>query len=138
MGATSSTYAKTRYTVEAKRWKAHDSFTAGFTENDIGIVYLPQNVHKNENTALGYLYLNDPTDSGSFDTFYLNKIATVAGWGSVDGSVDVYTDKLQYTTVKIITQDECDSAFGAAFTAKVICTVSPTTVTRQVSTENMT
>ncbi len=129
--STSSTYSKTRYTVEAKRWKAYDAFNGRQMEYDIGVVYLPENVHRNANTALGYLYLNDPTDNDIFNAYYLNKVATVAGWGSTDGTA-AYSDILKYTSVKLIDTAACQSTFSTTFNAPVVCLASPSSTPDQV------
>jgi hypothetical protein len=131
--STSSTYSKTRYTVEAKMWRPYDTFNGDQIEDDIGIVYLPVNIQRNDNTAIGYLYLNDPKDSGIYTTYYYNKIADVAGWGSTDGTTS-YSNTLKTTSVKIIDIATCQTQLHATFTKTVVCLASPNTSPSQVTT----
>jgi chymotrypsin-like protease len=124
--------AKTRYTVMAKQWIKHENFSTSTLANDIALVYLPVNVYRSTNVDIAYLYLNDPADSSVFNTYFLNQLVNVAGWGRIS-QTGAYSDTLKHTEVKIIDAATCQPSYTITIDSKRLCIKSGSTTTMQVS-----
>jgi secreted trypsin-like serine protease len=106
-------------------WIQHESFNVFTYVNDIGLVFLPVNVHRSSNIAIGYLYLNDPEDSTVFGLSFLNQDGDIAGWGQTAQTASD-SPTLKKATTKIASLTDCQTQHTDA-ASKQICTRSPTT-----------
>jgi hypothetical protein len=78
------------------------------------------------NAAIGHLYLNDPLIPPVYNTYYLNQFVDVAAWGQTTQAVTTTSGILKFTTMKIIDEAACRTAFSGTSTNE-ICIVSGST-----------
>jgi hypothetical protein len=124
--------AQSRVVLNGKQWKIHEYFNASTGVNDIALIHLPLNVVQNSNTSIGYLYFYDQSTTTNFNSYYTNKIATVAGWGRTRWNATSLPWKLQYANnLKVINTTECQKTWPKV-TANQICVVPANTTNKQV------
>ncbi len=122
-------YANTRVKIQAKHTLVHPDQNDFTGLANIGLVYLPINSYRTSSSDVAYLYLNDPSDSAVFTTYFFNQVVKVAGWGeTADGGSD--SPVLLETDVKIVDLATCRGSFSFA-DATTICIQSTSTTTVQ-------
>jgi hypothetical protein len=104
-------------------WKQHESFNDFSYVNDIGLIYLPVNVHRSKHVAISYLYLNDPEESSVFGLSFLNQVGDIAGWGQTS-QTGSDSPTLKKTTAKIANLANCQTAQYYGVASKQICASS--------------
>jgi hypothetical protein len=115
-----SAASATRHIVEAKKLLKHPSYVPSTKVDDIALIYLPVNTVKSANVAIGYLYLNDPSDAAVFTAAYYNRLPNTVGWGQTGNSAGL-SPTLKYSQATIITVASC-APDRPDVTAKNICT----------------
>jgi hypothetical protein len=129
-----ASYATTRVKIQAKRIIVHSDqdFTTGLA--NIGLVYLPINSIRTTNSDVAYLYLNDPSDSSVYTTYFFNQVVKVAGWGEIGESL-ANSPVLLETEVKIVDATTCQGSYPSA-DATTICVQSASTTAVQGACPN--
>jgi hypothetical protein len=109
-------------------WIEHPDFDSNRDyNNDIGLVYCPQNTIRSGNVRIAYLYLQDPTETSTYDLFYKNQIVEIAGWGRTSQTESLF-DTLKYTEQKIIDIPTCRTSYPTmTFGPERICIAKPNT-----------
>lgn len=101
--------------VEIKR---HGHYSRMTLRNDIALLKLEKPVVFNEFVKTVCL----PEAKKN----YTNEIATLTGWGHVQGGIAVFTsDVLQEASFPIITNEECSALHGVPVPPSLICTAAP-------------
>ncbi len=112
-------------------WLIKNTYNSYLKTDNVGIIYLPVNAYSSANAAIGYLYLNDPTLASVYSTFYFNQIVNVAAWGKTTQAATTTSGTLKYTTMKIIDEAGCRTAYVGS-TGNELCIVSGSTSQTQV------
>jgi hypothetical protein len=126
VGAAASSASATRHTIEAKKLLKHSLYDPTTKANDIiALVYLPSNAVKSANVAIGYTYMQDPSEPTVFTASFYNRQSTVVGWGQL-GNSGGYSSILRLGSGTIVNLATCQGTYPSV-TAKQICTQpSPT------------
>jgi hypothetical protein len=102
------------YSFEAKMWITHPSFSATTYLNDIALIYCPINTYRGRNVDTAFLYMQDPTQTTIFNSFYLNQVVQIAGWGQTSETGGSTSNVLLKADQKIIDLATCQAAVGTA------------------------
>ncbi|XP_035906192.1 collagenase-like [Anopheles stephensi] len=89
--------------LESTEFFKHEKYNPLFVANDVALVKLPQKVEFNENVQPVRL----PTGNDDF----AGESVVVSGWGLMETGGPVSQD-LQYATLKVITNAECQKTFS--------------------------
>ncbi|CAG9814028.1 unnamed protein product [Phaedon cochleariae] len=94
-------------TVNGRSWVIHEKYDSTNIDNDIGVIQLERNLTLTRNIQL--VRLPSLRDVG---VNLEGRTATVSGWGLTNGIFQTTTDVLRAANNTIISNRECNDAFG--------------------------